>query len=127
MTQNRILSGFLYIHILTELLPAASAEPSNFRGYVGSIKRLMSNWGFDLLLLSYGLNVGVFYAISTLLNTVIVRHFQVFDLKPRLHKQQKQTCFFKKNGRKDFPICPSVFAVHLKFNYFLTFFTPICP
>jgi hypothetical protein len=54
----------------------------------------MSNWGFDLLLLSYGLNVGVFYAISTLLNTVIVRHFQVFDLKPRLHKQQQQTCFF---------------------------------
>ena len=28
-----------------------------------------------LLLLTYGMNVGVFYAISTLLNTTVVQHF----------------------------------------------------
>jgi FLVCR family feline leukemia virus subgroup C receptor-related protein len=56
---------------------ALAGEPSNFSGYAGSIKRLLSNWGYVLLLISYGLNVGVFYAISTLLNTVIVKHFKV--------------------------------------------------
>jgi FLVCR family feline leukemia virus subgroup C receptor-related protein len=54
-----------------------TGEPSNFSGYAGSIKRLLSNRGYILLLLSYGLNVGVFYAISTLLNTVIIKHFNV--------------------------------------------------
>ena len=56
------------------LVPAA--EPSNFAGYASSIKRLMSNPSYDLLMVSYGLNVGIFYAIPTLLNTVIIRHFQ---------------------------------------------------
>ena len=45
--------------------------------YAGSIKRLMSNPAYVLLLVTYGLNVGVFYAISTLLNTVILNHFPV--------------------------------------------------
>lgn len=35
-----------------------------------SIKRLFLNWNYILLLISYGMNVGVFYAISTLLNRV---------------------------------------------------------
>ncbi len=43
--------------------------------YVGSMKRLMTNPGYVLLLVTYGLNVGVFYAISTLLNAVVVLHF----------------------------------------------------
>ena len=33
------------------------------------------NPGYILLLTTYGINVGVFYAISTLLNTTIVMHF----------------------------------------------------
>ncbi|KAK7576443.1 hypothetical protein V9T40_012729 [Parthenolecanium corni] len=41
----------------------------------GSIRRLLMNKGYVLLLLSYGINVGVFYAISTLLNTVILHYF----------------------------------------------------
>lgn len=35
-----------------------------------SLKNLMTNRNFIFLLLSYGINVGVFYAISTLLNPV---------------------------------------------------------
>ena len=45
--------------------------------YAASIKRLMTNRGYVLLLITYGLNVGVFYAISTLLNSVILMHFEV--------------------------------------------------
>ncbi|XP_059089603.1 heme transporter FLVCR2-like isoform X1 [Tigriopus californicus] len=44
--------------------------------YKGSIKRLMTNGNYVLLLITYGLNVGVFYAISTLLNSVILIHFK---------------------------------------------------
>jgi len=44
--------------------------------YAASIKRLMTNRGYVLLLITYGLNVGVFYAISTLLNSVILMHFE---------------------------------------------------
>ena len=43
--------------------------------YIGSIKNLCTNPGYVLLLITYGMNVGVFYAISTLLNTTIVKHF----------------------------------------------------
>ena len=43
--------------------------------YVGSIKNLCTNPGYIFLLITYGMNVGVFYAISTLLNTTIVKHF----------------------------------------------------
>lgn len=44
--------------------------------YKGSMRRLMTNKGYILLLITYGLNVGVFYAISTLLNSTILMHFQ---------------------------------------------------
>lgn len=40
-----------------------------------SIKRLFTNVGYLLLLLSYGINVGIFYAISTLLNQIILVYF----------------------------------------------------
>ena len=43
--------------------------------YLGSIKNLCTNPGYIFLLITYGMNVGVFYAISTLLNTTIVQHF----------------------------------------------------
>ncbi|XP_039277327.1 feline leukemia virus subgroup C receptor-related protein 2 isoform X1 [Nilaparvata lugens] len=49
-----------------------SEENSNF---ADSIKRLILNPGYILLLTSYGINVGVFYAISTLLNQVVLTHF----------------------------------------------------
>ena len=44
--------------------------------YLSSIKRLLKNPGFVLLLITYGLNVGVFYAIASLLNTVVLTHFE---------------------------------------------------
>ena len=43
--------------------------------YVTSIKNLCTNKGYILLLTTYGMNVGVFYAISTLLNSTITAHF----------------------------------------------------
>uniref|UniRef100_A0A2S2PT36 Choline/ethanolamine transporter FLVCR1 n=1 Tax=Schizaphis graminum TaxID=13262 RepID=A0A2S2PT36_SCHGA len=47
-------------------------DPKNF---IKSLWRLIYNYGFLLLLLSYGMNVGSFYAISTLLNQIILEHF----------------------------------------------------
>ncbi|KAL1109968.1 hypothetical protein AAG570_014077 [Ranatra chinensis] len=40
-----------------------------------SIGHLTRNFGYILLLISYGINVGVFYAISTLLNPIILSYF----------------------------------------------------
>ena len=37
----------------------------------------MTNPGFVLLAVSYGINVGVFYAMSTLLNQTVLFHFPV--------------------------------------------------
>ncbi|XP_045617581.1 choline/ethanolamine transporter flvcr2a isoform X2 [Procambarus clarkii] len=43
--------------------------------YFQGVLRLMKNPGYILLLISYGINVGAFYAISTLLNQVVLAHF----------------------------------------------------
>ncbi|XP_072479622.1 choline/ethanolamine transporter FLVCR2 [Notamacropus eugenii] len=43
--------------------------------YFESIGRLMKNQNFVLLLISYGLNVGAFYALSTLLNRMVIFHY----------------------------------------------------
>jgi MFS transporter, FLVCR family, feline leukemia virus subgroup C receptor-related protein len=62
---------------------AAQASRSNDgddespREFVRTLGRLFKNWGYILLLLSYGINVGVFYALSTLLNQIVVAHFPV--------------------------------------------------
>lgn len=53
-------------------LLTADKEP-----YVNSIKRLFTNKGYLLLLTSYGMNVGVFYAISTLLSSFILKYHPV--------------------------------------------------
>ncbi|XP_038208144.1 feline leukemia virus subgroup C receptor-related protein 2 isoform X2 [Zerene cesonia] len=57
--------------------PSAAADlgaalDSNF---LQSLKKLMTNRNYILLLISYGLNVGVFYAISTLLNELVLRYY----------------------------------------------------
>jgi len=59
-----------------EVLRQNRVDASNEENYLSSIKRLVLNPGYLLLLITYGLNVGVFYAISTLLNTVIISHFE---------------------------------------------------
>ena len=59
--------------------PAQAAQQceTTTGSFMGSIRRLLTNRGYCLLLLSYGINVGVFYAISTLLSRVILLHFKV--------------------------------------------------
>jgi FLVCR family feline leukemia virus subgroup C receptor-related protein len=45
--------------------------------YLQTLKSLLTNRNFVLLLLSYGINVGVFYVVSTLLNQIVLLHFAV--------------------------------------------------
>jgi FLVCR family feline leukemia virus subgroup C receptor-related protein len=52
-------------------------EDSNF---LKSLKQLITNKGYVLLLMSYGFNVGVFYAISTMLNQVVLIYFPVSSI-----------------------------------------------
>ncbi|KAF5296872.1 hypothetical protein FQA39_LY12390 [Lamprigera yunnana] len=49
-------------------------EGSNTK-FLDSIKKLLINRSYMLLLISYGINVGIFYAISTLLNQIILKHY----------------------------------------------------
>uniref|UniRef100_A0A182JIR1 Major facilitator superfamily (MFS) profile domain-containing protein n=1 Tax=Anopheles atroparvus TaxID=41427 RepID=A0A182JIR1_ANOAO len=61
--------------------PSAAQEatktpnPLQSSPFLHSIKRLMLNRNYVLLLISYGMNVGVFYAISTLLNQIVLTHY----------------------------------------------------
>ncbi|XP_027139786.1 choline/ethanolamine transporter flvcr2b isoform X1 [Larimichthys crocea] len=43
--------------------------------YTASILRLLRNKPFILLIITYGLNVGCFYAVGTLLNRMIIMHY----------------------------------------------------
>lgn len=62
-------------------LPPSQAQaqarniPPDEYSYIASIKRLLHNKSFMLLMISYGLNVGTFYAVSTLLNRMIIDHY----------------------------------------------------
>ncbi|CAK6957081.1 feline leukemia virus subgroup C receptor-related protein 2 isoform X2 [Scomber scombrus] len=53
---------------------ARSILPDEY-SYTASILRLLRNKPFMLLVVSYGLNVGCFYAVSTLLNRMIIEHY----------------------------------------------------
>ncbi|XP_058465771.1 heme transporter FLVCR2 [Malaya genurostris] len=52
-----------------------TSNPLQSSPFLHSIKRLMLNRNYVLLLISYGMNVGVFYAISTLLNQIVLFHY----------------------------------------------------
>ncbi|XP_017331980.1 feline leukemia virus subgroup C receptor-related protein 2 [Ictalurus punctatus] len=62
-------------------LPPSQAQvamqnmPSQDYSYLASIRRLLCNKPFVLLIITYGLNVGCFYAVSTLLNRVIIDYY----------------------------------------------------
>lgn len=45
--------------------------------FVKSLTNLIKNRSFVLLLIAYGINVGVFYAISTLLSDIILKYYEV--------------------------------------------------
>lgn len=54
---------------------AAQGAAHSHSPFLQSVKRLLTNRNYILLLTSYGINVGVFYAISTLLNQIVLSHF----------------------------------------------------
>ncbi|KAL1115140.1 hypothetical protein AAG570_007171 [Ranatra chinensis] len=54
---------------------AAVIDDTNVRDFKGSILRLLKNQGYVLLLISYGMNIGVYYALSTMLNQIILSYF----------------------------------------------------
>ncbi|XP_032403667.1 choline/ethanolamine transporter flvcr2a isoform X2 [Xiphophorus hellerii] len=56
----------------TQSQAQARISRSSDYSYMASIWRLLCNKAFMLLVISYGLNVGSFYAISTLLNRMII-------------------------------------------------------
>ncbi|CAH0592122.1 unnamed protein product [Chrysodeixis includens] len=76
-------SSVLFVFILLFLKASPPTPPSAAEdfgsaldsNFLLSLKTLMTNRNFILLLLSYGINVGVFLAISTLLNEVILTHY----------------------------------------------------
>ncbi|KAM3721453.1 putative MFS-type transporter C09D4.1 [Dirofilaria immitis] len=59
------------------LLPPSLAQlrmlgDTNEKNYYRSLKQLMTNSNFILLFITYGINVGVFYAVSTVLSQMIL-------------------------------------------------------
>lgn len=52
-----------------------SREQADPTGYWHSMMNLLRNGNYMLLLITYGINVGTFYAISTLLNEVVLDYF----------------------------------------------------
>ncbi|XP_065341814.1 heme transporter FLVCR1 isoform X2 [Cloeon dipterum] len=56
-----------------------SADDESAAEFVRTLVRLFKNGGYILLLLSYGINVGVFYALSTLLNQIVIANFPGAD------------------------------------------------
>ncbi|KAI4502025.1 hypothetical protein M0802_002707 [Mischocyttarus mexicanus] len=54
---------------------AVQRENESSEDFIQSVKRLLTNVGYLLLLFSYAINVGIFYAISTLLNQIILEYF----------------------------------------------------
>lgn len=78
------ITTFVFVAIVTIFQSAPKLPPSSAQAalraaeqtsFFGSVKRLATNPGYILLLVSYGINVGVFYAISTLLNQVVLVYF----------------------------------------------------
>ncbi|CAB1342563.1 unnamed protein product [Coregonus sp. 'balchen'] len=61
----------------TQAQATARCIPPEQYSYTASILRLLRNKPFLLLILTYGLNVGCFYAVGTLLNRTIIEHYPV--------------------------------------------------
>ncbi|XP_076872731.1 choline/ethanolamine transporter flvcr2b isoform X2 [Brachyhypopomus gauderio] len=59
----------------TQAQAAARLIPAESYSYMTSILCLLRNRAFILLIISYGLNVGCFYAVSTLLNRMIIEYY----------------------------------------------------
>ncbi|XP_034383181.1 feline leukemia virus subgroup C receptor-related protein 2 isoform X2 [Cyclopterus lumpus] len=59
----------------TQAQATARSIPPEQYSYMASILRLLRNRPFILLIVTYGLNVGCFYAVGTLLNRMIIEHY----------------------------------------------------
>ncbi|XP_067427786.1 heme transporter FLVCR2-like isoform X1 [Thunnus thynnus] len=59
----------------TQAQATARTIPPEQYSYTASILRLLRNKPFILLIITYGLNVGCFYAVGTLLNRMIIDHY----------------------------------------------------
>lgn len=59
----------------TQAQATARSIPPEQYSYTASILRLLRNKPFILLIITYGLNVGCFYAVGTLLNRMIIEHY----------------------------------------------------
>ncbi|XP_023259255.1 feline leukemia virus subgroup C receptor-related protein 2-like isoform X1 [Seriola lalandi dorsalis] len=59
----------------TQAQATARSIPPEQYSYTASIRRLLRNRPFILLIVTYGLNVGCFYAVGTLLNRMIIDHY----------------------------------------------------
>ncbi|XP_077598396.1 choline/ethanolamine transporter flvcr2b [Stigmatopora nigra] len=59
----------------TQAQATARSIPPEDYSYTASILRLLRNKPFILLIVTYGLNVGCFYAVGTLLNRMIIEHY----------------------------------------------------
>ncbi|XP_061842892.1 choline/ethanolamine transporter flvcr2b-like isoform X3 [Nerophis lumbriciformis] len=59
----------------TQAQATARSIPPEQYSYTASILRLLRNRPFILLVVTYGLNVGCFYAVGTLLNRMIIQHY----------------------------------------------------
>ncbi|CAH0724492.1 unnamed protein product, partial [Brenthis ino] len=77
------ITSVLFVFILLFFKAAPATPPSAAAdfgssldsNFFQSIKKLLTNRNYILLLISYGLNVGVFYAISTLLNELVLTYY----------------------------------------------------
>lgn len=56
---------------------SSSSQSSESVTYYQSVKQIVTNRNYILLLITYGVNAGVFYAMSTLLNQTVLKHFPV--------------------------------------------------
>ena len=58
-------------NIMTRYEASNEKKQSDIRLFINSLSNLLKNLNFDLILISYGINTGVYYAIGTLLNQIV--------------------------------------------------------
>uniref|UniRef100_A0A915E866 Major facilitator superfamily (MFS) profile domain-containing protein n=1 Tax=Ditylenchus dipsaci TaxID=166011 RepID=A0A915E866_9BILA len=83
---SAVANSFIFVFIVLFFsekppLPPSMAqvqaiEESVDHNFVDSLKQLVVNHNYMLLLISYGINVGVFYAVSTLLSQMISQFYE---------------------------------------------------
>ncbi|XP_029106296.1 feline leukemia virus subgroup C receptor-related protein 2-like isoform X2 [Scleropages formosus] len=80
------VATFLFILVVTVFEEQPATPPTQAQAaarslcpeqysYTASILRLLHNRPFVLLIVTYGLNVGCFYAVGTMLNRMIIEHY----------------------------------------------------